>query len=325
MRQLFGCDYTTSYERAGLLGPRSVLAHNVHPTLPELLSLAHHGAAVAHCPTSNAALGSGLFPLGLPPRARRPGRARHRRRRRHRLLAVQGGAAGLLRPAAAGPRGPPALGAAPAAPGHVRRRRRAGALDGHRRLLGRQGVRRPLAAAPARLDARRRAAARGLAPRTRWPRRSRWPGPLTSPRRGWAATRSTRLPEPRRPTRSVVAGGEQVEQGAPEQRQGRGPPRQPSLGAPSSAGCAPGSTSSQSSTVWRAKPAHGPSGSTSERAYASTQSTSSRRCSGAESHSHSRAVTASRSPLEVLEQLPARRGGRGRAARGPGPSLDSNR
>jgi guanine deaminase len=64
VRQLFGCDYTTSYERSGLLGPRSVLAHNVHPTLPELISLAGHGAAVAHCPSSNAALGSGLFPLG---------------------------------------------------------------------------------------------------------------------------------------------------------------------------------------------------------------------------------------------------------------------
>ena len=64
VRQLFGCDYTTSYEQAGLLGPRSVLAHNVHPTLTELLALAGHGAAVAHCPTSNAALGSGLFPLG---------------------------------------------------------------------------------------------------------------------------------------------------------------------------------------------------------------------------------------------------------------------
>jgi guanine deaminase len=63
VRQLTGCDYTTSYERAGLLGPRSVLAHNVHPTLPELMMLAHHGASVAHCPTSNAALGSGLFPL----------------------------------------------------------------------------------------------------------------------------------------------------------------------------------------------------------------------------------------------------------------------
>jgi guanine deaminase len=63
VRQLFGCDYTTTYERAGLLGPRSILAHNVHPTLQELMMLGRHGASVAHCPTSNAALGSGLFPL----------------------------------------------------------------------------------------------------------------------------------------------------------------------------------------------------------------------------------------------------------------------
>jgi len=65
VRQLFGCDYTTSYERAGLLGLRSVLAHNVHPTVPELRLLAQTGTAVAHCPTSNAALGSGSFPMGL--------------------------------------------------------------------------------------------------------------------------------------------------------------------------------------------------------------------------------------------------------------------
>lgn len=65
VRQLFGCDYTTSYDRAGLLGRRSVLAHNVHPTTPELRMLGASGTAVAHCPTSNAALGSGSFPLGL--------------------------------------------------------------------------------------------------------------------------------------------------------------------------------------------------------------------------------------------------------------------
>ena len=47
----------------GLVGPRSVLAHNVHPTDEELTLLAAAGAAVAHCPTSNCALGSGLFPL----------------------------------------------------------------------------------------------------------------------------------------------------------------------------------------------------------------------------------------------------------------------
>jgi guanine deaminase len=42
---------------------RGVLAHNVHPTDDELVRLAALGATVAHCPTSNAALGSGLFPM----------------------------------------------------------------------------------------------------------------------------------------------------------------------------------------------------------------------------------------------------------------------
>jgi guanine deaminase len=60
---LFGCKYVDSYARHGLIGSRTVLAHNVHPTDAELECLATGGAAVAHCPTSNAALGSGLFPL----------------------------------------------------------------------------------------------------------------------------------------------------------------------------------------------------------------------------------------------------------------------
>jgi guanine deaminase len=55
--------YLDSYDRHGLVGPHTVLAHNVHPTAAELARLAATGAAVAHCPTSNAALGSGLFPL----------------------------------------------------------------------------------------------------------------------------------------------------------------------------------------------------------------------------------------------------------------------
>jgi guanine deaminase len=60
---LFGCDYVDSYARHGLIGSRTVLAHNVHPSDADLECLASGGAAVAHCPTSNAALGSGLFPL----------------------------------------------------------------------------------------------------------------------------------------------------------------------------------------------------------------------------------------------------------------------
>jgi guanine deaminase len=55
--------YVDTYDQHGLVGPHSVLAHNVHPTDAELRVLAERGAAVAHCPTSNAALGSGLFPL----------------------------------------------------------------------------------------------------------------------------------------------------------------------------------------------------------------------------------------------------------------------
>ncbi|PVG84537.1 guanine deaminase [Nocardioides gansuensis] len=58
-----GRSYVETYWASGLLGPRTVLAHNVHPTDAELALLADAGSAVAHCPTSNAALGSGLFPL----------------------------------------------------------------------------------------------------------------------------------------------------------------------------------------------------------------------------------------------------------------------
>jgi guanine deaminase len=63
VRELFGCGYLESYDRHRLVGPHSVFAHNVHPTDAELKLLAASGASVAHCPTSNAALGSGLFPL----------------------------------------------------------------------------------------------------------------------------------------------------------------------------------------------------------------------------------------------------------------------
>ncbi len=58
-----GAAYVDTYARHGLVGRNSVLAHNVHPTDAELALLAAEDASVAHCPTSNAALGSGLFPL----------------------------------------------------------------------------------------------------------------------------------------------------------------------------------------------------------------------------------------------------------------------
>jgi guanine deaminase len=57
-------DYLAVYERFDLLGAaRAVLAHNVHPGDGELQRLAARGATIAHCPCSNAALGSGIFPM----------------------------------------------------------------------------------------------------------------------------------------------------------------------------------------------------------------------------------------------------------------------
>ena len=58
-----GSDYLGTYDRHQLVGRRSVLAHDVHPTDDELSLLAARDASVAHCPTSNSALGSGHFPL----------------------------------------------------------------------------------------------------------------------------------------------------------------------------------------------------------------------------------------------------------------------
>ena len=56
-------DYLATYERFGLVGPKSVFAHNVHVTDGELSRLANAKASVAHCPSSNAFIGSGLFDM----------------------------------------------------------------------------------------------------------------------------------------------------------------------------------------------------------------------------------------------------------------------
>jgi guanine deaminase len=65
VRELYprAADYLATYEEAGLVGRRSVFAHDVHVTDSELERLAGAGAAIAHCPSSNVFLGSGLFPL----------------------------------------------------------------------------------------------------------------------------------------------------------------------------------------------------------------------------------------------------------------------
>ncbi len=56
-------DYVDIYDRFALTGRHSVFAHDVHPTAGELERLAATRTSVAHCPCSNAALGSGIFPL----------------------------------------------------------------------------------------------------------------------------------------------------------------------------------------------------------------------------------------------------------------------
>ena len=63
VRELFGGSYLDTYDRHALVGKRSVFAHNVHGTDAELELLAATGAGVSHCPTSNCALGSGMFAL----------------------------------------------------------------------------------------------------------------------------------------------------------------------------------------------------------------------------------------------------------------------
>ena len=61
VRELFpeARDYLDTYERHGLLGPRGLYGHAVHLEPRERARLAEVGAAIAHCPTSNAFIGSG--------------------------------------------------------------------------------------------------------------------------------------------------------------------------------------------------------------------------------------------------------------------------
>jgi guanine deaminase len=56
-------DYVDVYDRAGGLGPRSVLAHAVHLSDRELARLVETQTRVAHCPASNLFLASGVMPL----------------------------------------------------------------------------------------------------------------------------------------------------------------------------------------------------------------------------------------------------------------------
>ena len=56
-------DYTHVYEKCGLLTPKTVLAHCIHLNPREIAAIAVAQSSVAHCPTSNLFLGSGLIKL----------------------------------------------------------------------------------------------------------------------------------------------------------------------------------------------------------------------------------------------------------------------
>lgn len=65
VKQLFSESqgYLDVYDRAGLVGDRSVFAHGVQLTDEEFQRLSQANAAIAFCPTSNLFLGSGLFKI----------------------------------------------------------------------------------------------------------------------------------------------------------------------------------------------------------------------------------------------------------------------
>ncbi len=65
-------DYFDIYAHFGLTGRRAVLAHGIHLDESELCRCHESGTAIAHCPTSNTFLGSGLFRLRDARDAKRP-------------------------------------------------------------------------------------------------------------------------------------------------------------------------------------------------------------------------------------------------------------
>ncbi len=54
-------DYLAVYEHFGLLGPGAVMGHSIYLSDREWDAIRDAGASIAHCPTSNTFIGSGLF------------------------------------------------------------------------------------------------------------------------------------------------------------------------------------------------------------------------------------------------------------------------
>jgi guanine deaminase len=64
--------YLDIYDHFGQLGPRAIYGHGIWLSDSELARMHESGTAIAHCPTSNRFLGSGLFDLRRAKSERRP-------------------------------------------------------------------------------------------------------------------------------------------------------------------------------------------------------------------------------------------------------------
>lgn len=65
LEQFGGASYAAIYDRFGLLRNNTILGHGVWLTEEEMELIAERGAGVAHCPTSNFYLSSGMAKVGL--------------------------------------------------------------------------------------------------------------------------------------------------------------------------------------------------------------------------------------------------------------------
>ncbi len=64
--------YLDIYDHYGQLGPRAIYGHGIYLDESELARMHESGTAIAHCPTSNMFLGSGLFDLKNALKSPRP-------------------------------------------------------------------------------------------------------------------------------------------------------------------------------------------------------------------------------------------------------------
>jgi 5-methylthioadenosine/S-adenosylhomocysteine deaminase len=62
-RQRFGTRPIERLRRLGLLSPGLIGAHGIHLSSDEIALLAQHGCSIAHCPSSNLKLASGIAPI----------------------------------------------------------------------------------------------------------------------------------------------------------------------------------------------------------------------------------------------------------------------